>query len=238
MTTVFVIRHGLTEQTGRTLYGQTAGIDLDERGRVQAAQLAERFAPVRLTAIYSSPLERCVQTVEPLAEAQRLPIVVRDDLIEMHAGAWTGRPLARLRRTKAWREVHASPSTFRFPGDGESFAHAHERIVAAIDAIARRHRRGRVAVATHGDIARIFLAHVQGIPLDGFQRIVVDTASVSAVARSAGIWRVLLLNDTGGLERFASRPTPPWEVATPARTARSGTAANRAGARAQRGVQG
>jgi probable phosphoglycerate mutase len=226
MATIFVIRHGLTGQTGKTLYGQTRGIDLDQRGRSQADALVERFAGVKLTAVYSSPLERCVQTVEPLAAASRLPVVVRDDLIEMDAGSWTGKSLARLRTTKAWREVHASPSTFRFPGGGEAFADAQARIVAAIDAIARKHRRGRVAVATHGDIARIFLAHAQGIPLDAFQRLVIDTASVSVVERAGDGWRVLLVNDTGGLARFGASPTPPWE-ASDGRTTARGTSERR-----------
>ncbi len=61
MTTLFLIRHGLTAQTGTTLYGQTRGIPLDHRGRAQAEQIAARFAAVKLTAIYSSPLERCVR---------------------------------------------------------------------------------------------------------------------------------------------------------------------------------
>ena len=74
MTTLFLIRHGLTAQTGANLYGRTRGIPLDERGRRQAVHLAERFRSIKLTAIYSSPLERCVQTVEPLAAAQRLPV--------------------------------------------------------------------------------------------------------------------------------------------------------------------
>jgi broad specificity phosphatase PhoE len=60
MTTVFLVRHGLTAQTGRVLYGRTAGIDLDDRGRAQAEDLVERFDGVRVKAIYSSPLERCV----------------------------------------------------------------------------------------------------------------------------------------------------------------------------------
>src|SRR5712691_8598672 len=178
MTTLFLIRHGLTAQTGKTLYGRTPGVPLDHRGRAQAELLVERLAPVKLTAIYSSPLARCVQTVEPLAAAQRKPVVPHDGLIEMDAGSWTGRRLSSLRRTKRWAQVQRSPSTFRFPG-GESFAEADERIASAIDAIARRHRRGRVAVATHGDMVRILLAHLMGAPLDRFQRTVVDTASVS-----------------------------------------------------------
>ena len=70
MTTLFLIRHGLTAVTGSRLYGRTPGIHLDERGRRQAAALVERFEGVRLTAIYSSPLERCVETLEPLAAAR------------------------------------------------------------------------------------------------------------------------------------------------------------------------
>jgi probable phosphomutase (TIGR03848 family) len=209
--TIFLIRHGLTAQTGKVLYGQTEGIPLDRRGRAQAEDLARRFASVRLTAIYSSPLERCVETVEPLAAAQRLSVVVRKELIEMHAGSWTGRSLAQLRRTKLWRTVQGGPSEFRFPDGGEGFLEAQARVVAEIERIAKRHRRGRVAIATHGDIARMAVAAFAGAPLDEFQRIVIDTASVSVITLDGGTARVILVNDTGGLQRFGANPAPPWE---------------------------
>jgi probable phosphomutase (TIGR03848 family) len=212
MATLFLIRHAVTAQTGRVLYGQTRGIDLDDRGRAQAASLVERFASVRLTAIYSSPLERCVQTVEPLATAQRLRIERAPGLIEMDTGSWTGRTLAQVRRTKPWTTVQRQPSAFRFPG-GEGFVEAQARAVDAVERIARRHPRGRVAVATHGDIVRIVLAHLLGTPLDDFQRIVADTASVSVVVTHMKHRRVVLVNDTGGLERFGAHPVPPWEAA-------------------------
>jgi probable phosphomutase (TIGR03848 family) len=201
----------VTAQTGRLLYGQTPGIGLDDRGRAQAAGLVERFSSIRLTAIYSSPLERCLQTVEPLAEAQRLSIAAVPDLIEMDAGSWTGRTLAQVRRTKLWTTVQRQPSAFRFPG-GEDFVGAQERAVGAVERIARRHPRGRVAIATHGDIVRIILAELLGTPLDDFQRIVADTASVSVVVAAGRGRRVVLVNDTGGLERFAAHPVPPWEA--------------------------
>jgi len=212
MATLFLIRHAVTAQTGRVLYGQTRGIDLDDRGWAQAASLVDRFASVRLTAIYSSPLERCVQTVEPLATAQRLRIERAAGLIEMDTGSWTGRTLAQVRRTKPWTTVQRRPSAFRFPG-GEGFVEAQARAVDAVERIARRHPRGRVAVATHGDIVRIVLAHLLGTPLDDFQRIVADTASVSVVVTHAKHRRVVLVNDTGGLERFGAHHVPPWEAA-------------------------
>jgi len=203
MTTLFLIRHGLTAVTGTRLYGQASGIDLDDRGRAQADALAERFRTVRLAAIYSSPLERCVQTVEPLATSKRLEVRSDAALIEMDAGRWTGRTLASLRRSRDWATVQRAPSQFRFPG-GESFTQAHERIVGAAQRIAARHR-GNVVLATHGDLVRILVTHFGGAHLDQFQRILIDTASVSVVHLDGGIPRVLLVNDTGGLERFAPR---------------------------------
>ncbi len=205
MTTLFLIRHGLTAVTGKTLYGQTRGISLDARGRAQAERLAERFTPVRVTAVYSSPLERCVETVAPLAAARGLEVAERDALIEMDAGAWTNRPLAQLRRTRLWRDVIERPSMFRFP-DGESFAEAQTRALEGVQTIAAAHPHGRVVVGTHGDVVRMLVAHFSGAHLDLFQRMASDPASVSVVHLGGGQPRVLLVNDTGGLERFAPPP--------------------------------
>jgi len=57
---------------------------LDERGRGQAEELVARLAPFRVDTIYSSPALRCIETVEPLASALGLPVVVRDELAEEH----------------------------------------------------------------------------------------------------------------------------------------------------------
>ena len=191
MAMLLLVRHGLTAQTGKVLYGRTPGIGLDDRGRAQATALADRLSPLRPTAIYSSPLERCRETVEPLGTTCHVPVRIRDELAEMDAGDWTGRSLAQLRRSTHWRTVQRTPSAFRFPGGGESFVDAHDRVVAEAERIARRHRGGRVVVATHGDLVRILLAHYAGVDLDGFQRFGVDTASVSVVV-------------SGGLAKAAS----------------------------------
>ena len=135
-----------------------------------------------------------------------------DGLIEMDAGSWTGTHARRAcADPKTWREVQTvARRTFRFP-DGESLRRGAGRDVgAAIDAIARRHRRGRVAVATHGDIVRILIAHYGGAPLDTFQRIGRSTRRRSRWCTSAGgDARVLLVNDTGGLDRFGRERRPP-----------------------------
>lgn len=201
MTTLFLIRHGLTAVTGSRLYGRTPGIELDERGRRQAAALVERFEGVRLTAVYSSPLERCVGTMEPLAAARRLELRISDALAEMDTGEWTGRTLPSVRRTKLWKTVQRNPSRFRFPG-GESFVDAEARILDEIERIRARHPRGRVAIGTHGDLVRMLVSHYTGAHLDEFQRMTSEPASVSVVHLGEGVPRILLVNDTGSLARF------------------------------------
>ena len=194
MTTLFLIRHGLTAVTGSRLYGRTPGIRLDER-----------FGGVRLHAIYSSPLERCVETLEPLAAARGLEIRTSDALIEMDAGDWTGRTLPSLRRVKLWHTVQRNPSRFHFPG-GESFVDAEARVLDELEQIVRRHPRGRIVVGTHGDIVRVLISHYTGAHLDQFQRVMADPASVSVVQLGDGVPRILLVNDTGSLRRFGAHP--------------------------------
>ena len=213
MTLLFLIRHGLTDQTGKRLYGRTPGIDLSLRGREQAEALVERFQGIELAAVYSSPLERCTQTAQPLATARKLKVREREGLIEMDAGAWTGRPLGSLARTKLWKVIQQEPSRATFPG-GEDFVGAQDRAVEEVGKISKAHPRGGVAVFSHGDIIRLLVSHFAGAPIDEFQRVVVDTTSVSVFAlQTSGPPRLLLVNDMGGLGAFAR--TPPAKRSRP-----------------------
>jgi probable phosphoglycerate mutase len=95
----------------------------------------------------------------------------------------------------------------RFP-DGESFAEAQARGVAALEEIAAAHPKGTVAVFSHADLIRLLLAHYLGMHLDLFQRIMVDTASVSVVHLGEGKPMILKMNDTGDLASLRARPRP------------------------------
>ena len=198
MALLLLIRHGLTEATGKRLTGWTPGVHLSEEGREQAEGVARRVAPLRPAAIYSSPLERCRETAEPLARATGRSIRVVEDLGEVRYGDWTGRTFGQLARTRLWRAVHRSPSSVRFPG-GETLGETQVRAVAALDRIVAGHARRTVAVFSHADVIRLLLAHFAGIHLDLYQRLVVAPASVSVVAAGDGIPLLLRVNDTGSL---------------------------------------
>jgi probable phosphomutase (TIGR03848 family) len=204
MTLLLLVRHALTEATGRRLSGSTPGIHLSEQGRMQAKELAERMAPLRLSAVYASPLERCVETAESIAGPRSLVVERMSALEEVAYGAWTGKSFAQLTRTTLWKKVQLAPSSVRFPG-GETLTEAQVRMVTALEALAITHPKATVAVVSHADLIRLSLAHYAGIHLDLFQRIIVSPASVSAILLGDRIPRILRMNDTGSLSDLAER---------------------------------
>lgn len=212
MTVLVLLRHGLTNATGRRLTGWQPGFPLSEAGRAQAEAVADRLAVLPIGAIYSSPLERCRQTASPLARRLRLSVRVRPNLGEVRFGDWTGRSLAQLRRTKLWRRVQLAPSNVRFPG-GESFLEVQERVVAELLRIADAHPDAVVVVVSHADVIKLALAHFAGMHPDAFQRLAIDPCSVSIAAVHDGAAGIVRLNDTGDLahvvpsrKRRAARP--------------------------------
>ena len=198
-TTVLLVRHGQTPTTGQSLPGRAKGLHLSDAGRQQAIDVAERLASFpRIDAIYASPLERTRETAAPLSKKIGQRVVVHKGLIECDFGDWTGAKLADLMKKPEWTTVQRAPSTFRFP-NGESFTEMQVRITSALDDIRSRHPGGVVVCFSHADPIKAALAHAMGTHLDLFQRIVVSTCSVSALAYGAvGSPIVLTVNSTGG----------------------------------------
>ena len=205
MTTVLLVRHGLTTLTGPVLAGWTAGVQLDERGRAQARELAARLAPVPLAAIVTSPLERCVQTAAAIAAERNgnMPKAVQTDerLGECRYGDWTGKPIKKLAKDPLWRVVQSHPSGARFPGpDGEALADMQHRAVRAIRSWNQRlGREATYLVCSHGDVIKAVVADSLGLHLDQFQRIQVDPCSLTVIRYTESRPFLLRLNDTGGV---------------------------------------
>lgn len=186
MGTVILLRHGRsTANTAGVLAGRTLGVALDEQGQAQADAVVQRLAQLPLAAVVCSPLQRCQNTVAPLAQACELEVTVDDRFIEVDYGEWTGRELRTLAKEPLWKVVQTHPSGAVFPG-GEAMAAMQARAVAAVrewDAkLATEHGPQVLWLAcTHGDLIKAILADALGVHLDGFQRIVAHPCSVSAV---------------------------------------------------------
>lgn len=180
MPRLLLIRHAPTAETGTVLTGRLPGVALDAAGREIAETLAGALADTPLTAVYTSPVLRCRQTARAVARPHGLSPVALGSLAEVDYGEWAGRTLKSLARTKLWESVLRAPSRVRFPG-GETLREVQVRSVTACEEIALRHPRGTIAVVSHGDVIKSIVAHYLGTPLDLFQRIRVQPASVSVL---------------------------------------------------------
>lgn len=182
MPTLLLIRHAENDyvKKGR-LAGRLPGVHLNEHGRKQAEALAQALADAPLKAVYSSPLDRALETAEPLARLKGLEAIPRAGLLEVDFGAWQDKTLKSLQRLKLWKAVQARPSMMRFP-EGETFAEAQQRIVQELIALAGMHEPHEViACVTHSDPIKLAAAYFLGLPLDLFQRLVIGTASLTTL---------------------------------------------------------
>jgi probable phosphomutase (TIGR03848 family) len=199
--TVLLLRHGRTIANANGGLAGRQPVELDDAGRAQAAKVGERLRPLPLSAVVTSPLIRCRQTIE-LALPEAAP-VVDEGLTECGYGDWEGQPLKKLAKEPLWRVVQQHPSAAVFP-NGEAMAAMSARAVAAIrhwdTKVTAEHGPGALWLAcSHGDVIKAIVADAMGLHLDEFQRIVADPASVSVIRYTPTRPFLVRLNDTADL---------------------------------------
>ena len=217
--TVILLRHGRsTSNTAHVLAGRSEGVDLDDKGRQQAAELVDRIGELPIRAVVSSPLLRCRRTIEPLADALGIEPVLDDRFSEVDYGEWTGRKLADLVKEPLWGVVQAHPSAAVFPG-GEGLAQVQARAVAAVrdhdTRLAEQHGGDALWLAcTHGDVIKAVVADALGLHLDGFKRVSADPASMSVIHYTRLRPFVLHVNHTGPrlTSALTAAPSPDGEA--------------------------
>ena len=195
MPTILLVRHGENEFVAKgRLAGRLPGVHLNENGRRQAEAVAQALVQAPIKAVYASPLERCIETAQPLADRLKLPVVPRDGLLEIDFGEWQDKTLKQLNRRKLWKVVQGNPSRMQFPG-GETFANAQMRVVSELEALNSQHDlKDLIACFSHSDVIRLAVAYYIGTPLDLFQRIAVSPASISSLHLGEFGARVLHVN--------------------------------------------
>jgi len=182
MPTILLIRHGENEyvKKGR-LAGRLPGVHLNENGRKQAEEIAKTLENAPIKAVYSSPLDRTMETAEPIARVKGLEIIPREGLTEIDFGEWQDKTLKSLQRLKLWKVVQGRPSMMRFPG-GETFAEAQHRVVQELNSLASQHEpHDLIVCVSHSDLIKLAASFYLGQPLDLFQRIMVGTASITTL---------------------------------------------------------
>lgn len=198
MTKFLLIRHALTDAVGKRLSGRTPGLSLNDEGRRQSRELASRLSHQSVDAIYSSPLERTIETAAPLAEITGLQVRSDVDFLEMDFGSWTNLSIEELKNDITFQRFNTFRSCTRIPG-GELMAEAQTRIIRGIEKLTAIHRNETIAIFSHADLIKSAIAFYAGIHLDMFHRIEISPASVSIIEIFENTARILLVNGAGGL---------------------------------------
>jgi broad specificity phosphatase PhoE len=181
MTQLYFIRHGENDFVLRgAIAGRQPDIHLNDTGREQAKRLADGLHREGIERIFSSPLERCRETAEPLARRIGIKIEPAYELLELDFGEWTGRPFAELDACETWRRYNQFRSGTRIPG-GEMMLEVQARIVGFVQDLCSRIPKSKIALFTHGDVIRSALLYYLGMPLDFVHRLRVDMGSASIV---------------------------------------------------------
>jgi probable phosphoglycerate mutase len=170
------------------------GVRLTEEGKKQAEIAARGLAHVDFDAIYSSPIDRTMETARAIAKPHGMSVKSRRGLGEVQYGGWTNRSLKSLMKTKLWDTVQRFPSAARFP-DGESIREVQTRAVTEIEKIAEEHPKGKVCCVSHGDVIKLIAAHYLGVHIDLYQRVVIGPASVSVISLTSYGPHILALNN-------------------------------------------
>jgi len=192
---IYLVRHGHSTANAKSiLAGRDFKVKLSKSGEVQAQSLAEQLAQVEFADFYSSPLPRCLETLQPLIDGHPGAVIKElTGVIEMEYGDWSGKRLATLSRNKLWRTIQERPSLVRFPS-GESFVEMQNR---ALESVKKAAIPGKnILICSHGDVIKAIVAGFLGLHLDQFQRITIDPASITKIMLMGDSTRLLSLNES------------------------------------------
>jgi probable phosphoglycerate mutase len=209
MTELVLVRHGLTAWNRETRFQGPIDIPLDPEGHEEAERaaqaLAEQALAAPVSAVYSSDLTRARQTAEPIARRLGLPVRVDPAMRERHYGAFEGLTPEELQRDwgPAFARWRGRELDFALPGGGESLRGFHDRVLAAIEAMAARHPGERVVAVTHGGVLDSIYRIASGLAADEPRRFELNNASINRIGWNGEQFSVLGWGDVSHLAKMS-----------------------------------
>ena len=153
---------------------------------------------MKFEAIYSSPLERALETAETIARSMNLEVNKNSAFDEIDFGEWTGKSFDTLSGNELWQRFNNERNTTRIPG-GESFLEVQTRVVIELERLSSQHNNARVAIVSHADVIKAAVGYFTATPIDLLQRIEISPCSVNVIAIDKDSVRLLTINNTGAL---------------------------------------
>ena len=207
VTRLFLVRHGATTATEEDRFSGSSGAELSDLGRWQAARLGERLSQQGLTAAYSSPLSRALDTARIIGASCGLDPTTRDELREIGHGHWEGlkRKDVEAQFASEYAAWESDPFTFA-PEGGESGLGVLARALPVIREIVTKHPGERVMAVSHKATIRLLLSSLLGVDARGYRdRLDQAPACLNVIDFKDPVRaRLMLFNDTS---HYTDQPT-------------------------------
>lgn len=210
MRRLILIRHGESTWNQERRIQGNSDPGLSDRGRAQAALLADRLKGRPFAGLHTSTLRRALETAAVLGDALGLDPQPADGLREINLGTWEGRTAAEIRTD--WGDTYDRwldrPLDATAPPGGEALRSFQQRAVGALEQIRTAHLDGDLLVVTHGGVIKAYLCHILGLDLNRLFRIKTDNTALTEIVFIGETAHLALLNDTCHLDgqRLGSPP--------------------------------
>jgi broad specificity phosphatase PhoE len=184
MSRLILARHGQSVSNAVRRFQGVQDVALSELGERQAAALGQALRHRRVTAVYTSPLERARRTAEIAVEGLGLSVTQVHELRELSLGDWEGQTVEEISSLPGdpYTQWVRDPVACLPPG-AEPLADVQLRVVGAMAAIAAAHPDGQEAlVVCHGGVISAYLAYCLGLPLSSIWRLTLSNGSITEIA--------------------------------------------------------
>ena len=193
MTLIYLVRHGQTDLIGKVLCGNLPGVHLNEVGRAQAQKTAEYLHSCPISAIYSSPMERAIETARSFSSISNIEVKTIEFLREVNFGEFQGKDADFLHSQPVWQSFLNTPEETIFPG-GESVLNAKKRISEGLDEISLHHKEENVVCFAHCEILLLAVCACLNLPLNNMHRLTIHPASVTLLEWAEDEKKLLFMN--------------------------------------------
>ena len=189
---LIAVRHGETDFNAERRMQGHLDVPLSETGRVQAQAAAARLADESIDKIYSSDLQRALETARIIHDGREIELVTDLRLREFHMGTFQGMTLseAREKHGDAWERFFIHDADFALPG-GQSRNQKQVEIASFMEEVVRSQAGGRMLVVTHGGILIAMLRHVLGIPASHYFRVSIENTGIQRFRYKNATWQLV-----------------------------------------------
>ena len=178
---IIFLRHGQAENnTKKILAGRSTGVNLTQEGIKQAQQAAEMLKPLNVSAIYSSSIDRALQTAEIVAKQCNLEVKIDDRLIELDMGKFTKMPYEEIfaKHGNVFLKFYQGSEEVSESGV-ETFAEVQKRIFDMVDFVINKHKKENIVLVTHMDPIKAMIGRVLDLKPEILFEMIIANASLN-----------------------------------------------------------